>query len=75
MADNALPIECRARHQEIYDRAEKLFTNFVNGNRNDVAQELLDMEPKAAFAVLVLMMDTANDQTRADLIRYYVETA
>lgn len=70
-----LPIGCAARHQEILDRSNKLFESFVNGNRGYVAQELVDMEPKAALAVLAVMMDSANHDVSYDLTKYFVETA
>jgi hypothetical protein len=71
---NKLPIQCRARADEIFRRADYLTNWFINGNRNDVAVDLLDMEPKAALAVLATMMENSPQESRS-MARYFVETA
>lgn len=51
-----LPIQCTARFNEITRRADSLAETFKNGNRKDLLEALLDMEPKAALAVLAEIM-------------------
>jgi len=72
---DTLPVECRARMEELHRRADRLFEMFINGNRNDVAQELLHMEPKAALAVLTVMMIATNEEARTSISRYFTEVA
>ena len=70
-----LPIGCAARYGEIKRRAWHLQENFVNGNRNDTYQELKDMEPGAALAVLSLMIKLSNHEVVEDITRYLMEVA
>ena len=70
-----LPKGCADRYLEIHWRASSLFNQFVNGNKDDVAEALSDMEPKAALAVLAVMMEKANVTVRRSMQTYLVEVA
>jgi hypothetical protein len=72
---NKLPIECKARYDEILHRADSLLTQFINGNRGDVFTALKDMEMPAALAVLATMMDNAPSIIRNDIRQYLSEVA
>jgi hypothetical protein len=68
-----LPIGCRERYQELSRRGLYLLDSFVNGNRGDVLQALLEMEPKAGLAILTEMMRNASDDVQESLNRYFMD--
>ena len=70
-----LPIGRTERSNEITRRGEALYESFFNGNRNYVRDQLLEMEPGAALAVLAYMFRFALDDEYVDLYRYFVEAA
>lgn len=74
-AYSPLPIQCRARFEELHRQGLKLLETFINGNRKDTLQALLDMEPKAAMAVLTEMMRNASDDVQERLNAFLMEMA
>lgn len=70
-----LPKQCRARYNAIHDLASEFLDSFVNGNKNTVRDELLDLEPLVALAVLSTMMANADEETRISMTNYFVEVA
>jgi predicted transcriptional regulator len=61
---NPLPIECRARYEEITNRAKELLESFICGNRKTVLLALEEMEPKTALAVLSEMMVRSGSEMK-----------
>jgi len=70
-----LPIQCRARHEAIRKIAKEFLESWINGNKNTVRDELLDMEPLAALAVLSKMMHSSDSEVRAYITSYFMEVA
>jgi len=70
-----LPMGCRARYDEIHQRSDRLLETFINGNRKDLLEELVETEPKAALAILALIMDSTRSDVRGDLTRFLAESA
>ena len=70
-----LPIECRARYDEIFNRSNELIESFINGNRGYTVETLVAMEPKASLAVLSTMMMNSRGSFREDLNRFLKEVA
>jgi hypothetical protein len=70
-----LPMQCRARFNAIHEIARELIDTFVNGNKNTARDELLELEPIVALAVLSTMMVNADEDTRISMANYFVEAA
>jgi len=74
-AYSPLPIGCRARFVEIGDRAEILMETFIQGNRKSMLEDLVNMEPKTALAILAEIMCSYDREHRVDLQRFLKEMA
>ncbi len=70
-----IPVQCRARFVVIMEIAGELQESFINGNRNTVRDELLDLEPRVALAVLTVMMNRASEEGRTFMVNYFTEVA
>jgi hypothetical protein len=70
-----LPKGCRARYEEITNRAEELIVSFANGNRMDTVKTLESMEStRIALAVLSEMIKQDSSLSE-DLNRFLKEVA
>lgn len=74
-ADRRLPIGCADRYNEIIQRAGYLGELFVNGNREIMLNQLLDMYPRTALAVLAVMMAHATTPFQENLRQFLLEVA
>lgn len=74
-AYSPLPKGCRARFEAIGERAEKLMETFIQGNRKDMLNALMEMETKAALAVVAEIGATYDKEYVVDLHRFLKEMA
>lgn len=68
-------MNCIETHDFIHRQATALLEAFIDGNRKDLNDGLLAMEPKIAFAVVAVMCNSSNDVLMRSLMSYLVESA
>jgi len=70
-----LPTGCRARYEAIYEKANILLDQFYYGNRKRVQEELSELPPLAAAAVVTIMLRAAQPETQKLLEQWLREVA
>ena len=70
-----VPIGCADRLRFIETHARELSKTFLNGNRKDLLEELENMPPRVAFAVLATIMRWGSYEIRPSLMRFLQEMA